>query len=182
LKLNEVHNIARLAGFPASRVDVQAMKMAQHIINSTGSRVALGFALALGGLVVVHAADEGQAPDAAPPAHAALRQHAHHTAATILDSRVQLMAKELDLDASQQAALKSILLTQRAEVAKVWDDPSVPATVRVATTQAVSEKTAERIRAILNDEQREKYIKDHPRDVPVGTPGGDVQKWTKPDP
>jgi hypothetical protein len=144
--------------------------------------MALGFALALGGLVVAYGADEGQAPAASAPAHAAPRSHAHHTATNTLDSRVQLMAKELDLDASQQATLKSILLTQRAEVAKVWNDPSVPATVRVATTQAVSQKTAERIRAILNDEQREKYIKEHRRDVPVGTPGGDVQKWMKPDP
>jgi hypothetical protein len=142
----------------------------------------LGFALALGSLAAAHAADEGQAPAAAAPAHAAPRSHAHHTAANTLDSHVQLMAKELDLDTSQQATLKSILLTQRAEVAKVWNDPSVPATVRVATTQAVSEKTAERIRAILNDEQREKYLKEHRRDVPVGTPGGDVQKWMKPDP
>jgi Spy/CpxP family protein refolding chaperone len=144
--------------------------------------MALGFALALGGLVTAHAGDEGQAPVAAAPAHAAPRSHAHRTPATTIDSRVQLMAKELDLDANQQATLKSILLTQRAEVAKVWNDPSVPATVRVATTQAVSEKTAERIRAILNDEQREKYIKEHRRDVPVGTPGSDVQKWMKPDP
>ena len=145
-------------------------------------RMALGFALALGSLVVAHAADEDQAPATAASARAAPRSHAHHTAAITLDDRVQLMAKELDLDANQQAKLKRILLTQRAEVAKVWNDPSVPATVRVATTQAVSETTAERIRAILNDEQREKYLKEHRRDVPVGTPGGDVQKWMTPDP
>jgi len=154
--------------------------MAQRIINSAWGRMALSFALVLGSLGVAHAADEGEVPAAA--ARAAPRSHAHHTAAATLDSRVQLMAKELDLDASQQASLKRILLTQRAEVTKVWNDLSVPATVRVATTQAVSEKTAERIRAILNDEQREKYVKDHRRDVPVGTPGSDVQKWMKPDP
>ena len=89
------------------------------------------------------------------------RSHAHHTPAATIDSRVQLMAKELDLDANQQATLKSILLTQRAEVAKVWDDPSVPATVRVATTQAVSEKTAERIRAMLNDRRTEHDVVVH---------------------
>lgn len=133
--------------------------------------MALGFALTVGSLVPAHAAEPAHAP----------RSHAHHTAANTLDNRLQLMAKELDLDASQQATLKRILLTQRAEVDKVWNDPSVPASVRVATTQAVSEQTAERIRAILNDEQREKYLKEHRRDVPVGTPGGDVQKWMKPD-
>jgi hypothetical protein len=135
----------------------------------------IGLALLLGALGPVHAADEDQSPAAAGPA--AVRSHSHHTRAASIDDRVQLMAKELGLDANQQARLKSILLAQRAEMAKAWNDPSVPAAVRVATTQAVSEKTAERIRAVLNDEQREKYAKAHQRDAPVGAPGGDVQKW-----
>jgi hypothetical protein len=57
----------------------------------------------------------------------------------------------------------------------------VPAAVRVATTQAVSERTAERIRGMLSDEQRLKYAKAHQRDAPVGTAGGDVQRWLKSD-
>jgi Spy/CpxP family protein refolding chaperone len=113
---------------------------------------------------------------------AAHAERAIHTPAASLDNRVQLMAKELDLDANQQARLKSILLAHRAEVTKVWNDPSVPAAVRIAMTQAVSEKTAERIRAVLNDEQRAKYAKAHQRDARVGAPGGDVQKWMQADP
>jgi hypothetical protein len=74
------------------------------------------------------------------------------------------------------------LLAQRAEVIKAWNDPSVPAAVRIAMTQAVSEKTAERIRAVLSDEQRDKYAKAHQRDGQVGAPGGDVQKWMQADP
>jgi hypothetical protein len=139
----------------------------------------LCLALVSGSLVAAQAADEGQAPAAAAPGYSAPHSHAHRTPAAGLDSRVQLMAKELDLDANQQASLKSILLAQRAEMTQVWNDPSVPAAVRVATTQAVSEKTAGRIRAILSGEQREKYAKAHQSDAPVGAPGGDVQKWMK---
>ena len=127
-------------------------------------------ALLLGALGAAHAGDNGQ-----PAATAA-------AGSAPLDNRVQLMAKELDLDANQQARLKSILLAHRAEVAKAWNDPSVPAAVRIATTQAVSEKTAARIRAVLNDEQRAKYAKAHQRDARVGAPGGDVQKWMQADP
>ncbi len=87
------------------------------------------------------------------------------------------MTKELDLDAGQQAALKAILVEQRAEVSRVWADESVPAPVRIGATQTISERTAGRIRAILNDEQREKYMKAHRRETPVGVPGADVQKW-----
>jgi Spy/CpxP family protein refolding chaperone len=129
-----------------------------------------GLALLLCALGAAHADDNGQ-----PAATAA-------AGSAPLDNRVQLMAKELDLDANQQARLKSILLAHRAEVTKAWNDPSVPAAVRIATTQAVSEKTAERIRAVLNDEQRAKYAKAHQRDARVGAPGGDVQKWMHADP
>jgi Spy/CpxP family protein refolding chaperone len=147
--------------------------MARLAITATHTALAL----LLGALGPVHAADEGLSAVAGVAVPAAVRSHSHHTRAASLDERVQLMAKELDLDASQQAKLKSILLVQRAEVSKAWNDPSVPAAVRVATTQAVSERTAERIRAVLNDEQREKYAKAHQRDAGVGAPGGDVQKW-----
>ncbi len=94
-----------------------------------------------------------------------------------LDQRVQLMAKELGLDAGQQLELKGILLNQRAEVLAVWNNESVPAAVRVGATQAITEKTADRIRTILTDAQREKFSKSRPHDTPVGAPGSDLQKW-----
>jgi hypothetical protein len=137
----------------------------------------MGAALVLSAVGVVRGADDGHAASGSP----APRSHAHHTRAAGLDDRVQLVTKELDLDANQQATLKSILLEQRTEMTKVWNDSSIPAAVRVATTQAVSERTADRIRGILSDEQRQKYAKAHQRDAPVGASGGDVQKWLKAD-
>ena len=118
------------------------------------------------------------AQPAAPVSRHAVR-HAvpPRTAAMALDERVQLMSKELGLDALQQATLKNILLDQRAEVMGVWNNSSAPAAVRISATQAISEKTAGRIRAMLTDAQREKYIKSRPHDTPVGAPGGDLQKW-----
>ena len=73
-----------------------------------------------------------------------------------LEERVQLLAKELDLDTRQQTSVKAILAAQRAEMLKAWSDPSVPAAVRVGTTQAISARTSERIRAVLTESQREK--------------------------
>jgi hypothetical protein len=179
----------------ASRVAARAIKMTQQSLSPgrgfcvggaqfralfgvRGGRTILCLVLACCGFVVTAVADETQGPSGGSSGRARM----HRTAAATLDSRVQLMSKELDLDAIQQSRLKSILLTQRAEVAKVWNDPSVPAAVRISATQAISEKTAERIRTMLNPEQREKYIRQHQRDTPVGAPGSDVQKWMKPDP
>jgi Spy/CpxP family protein refolding chaperone len=131
--------------------------------------------LAAGTLAPAQGSDAAGAAPAA--ASSATRQLRHHAPPRALGDRVQLMAKELDLDPAQQAQLKTILQAQRAEVASVWSDASVPAAVRVGATRVIAERTADKIRAMLNDEQRRKYIKARPHDAPVGAPGGDVQKW-----
>jgi len=126
------------------------------------------------------AAAAGDVPQAAAtPASHVERPRAAHAAASALDARVRLMAKELALDPQQQIQLGRILQTQREEIARAWRDPSVPAAIRVAATQAIGEKTSDRIRAILDDPQREKYMKSHQHDAPVGAAGGDVQTWIK---
>ena len=96
-----------------------------------------------------------------------------------LDRRVTLLTKELGLDATQQARVKKVLEGQREQVARVWSDTSLPAARRVSATQAIADRTADRIRALLNDEQRKKYIQPRRRDAPVGTAGGDAEAWMK---
>ncbi len=72
------------------------------------------------------------------------------------------MAREFNLDARQQGELRKILMQQRAEVSQVWSDASQPASIRIAATRAIGETTAGRIRAILDDRQRERYSKPWP--------------------
>jgi Spy/CpxP family protein refolding chaperone len=139
-------------------------------------RAALAFALLAVAQVPLHAADDTVAPDESAPASNPV---AHRASRSPVVSRVALMARELDLDARQQAQVKAILEDQRAEVTRIWSDPSVSSAVRIAATQAIGDKTADRIRAALNDEQRKKYIKPRPHDAGVGAPGSDVQKWMK---
>ena len=128
------------------------------------------------GAVPVPAASEQ--PNSAASAAATTARHARHrTPALALDDSVRLLARELDLDAGQQAALKTILIEQGAEVYKVWGDASVPAAVRIGATQSIGEKTSDRIRAILDDEQRKKYMKAHRHEAPGAAPEVDVQKW-----
>ncbi len=79
-----------------------------------------------------------------------------------IESRVRLLTAELQLDPGQQEQVRRILMDQRAAMLRAWSDDSVPSAVRVKATQIVAEQTAERIRAVLNDEQREKYIKPVP--------------------
>jgi periplasmic protein CpxP/Spy len=105
------------------------------------------------------------APLTAAPAHAATddgavavpQRAARPGGAGGLEERIQLFSKALDLSAAQQTQLRKILLEQRQSVRKIWSEPTLPATDRVAATRALNERTADNIRAILNDEQKKKY-------------------------
>ena len=99
--------------------------------------------------------------------------------ASPLDRRVTLLAKELGLDASQKAQVRKVLDRQREQVARVWKDSSIPPARRVSATQAIGDRTADRIRALLNEEQRKKYIQPRQREAAVGTAGGNVESWMK---
>lgn len=136
-----------------------------------GDRVMAALALLMSGAGMACAAD--QSADAATATSHFGRPQIARTAAIVLDLRVQLMARELALDATQQARLRDILRAQRDNIARAWSDPSVPAALRIAATQTTGEKTADRIRAILTDEQREKYMKSHQHNAP----SGDVERW-----
>ena len=153
----------------------------------TPSRATLGVMLALlmGGSGVVHA--ETQATDPATSSQAADTSAdsqapevvigTRHRTVSPLDRRVALLAKELNLDAGQQARVKKVLENQRAQMNQVWNNTSLSPAMRVSSTQSIGDRTADQIRALLNEEQRKKYIQEHKRETKVGTAGADVQTW-----
>lgn len=88
-----------------------------------------------------------------------------------------MLAKALDLDARQRSELRKVLEDQREQVSRAWSDTSVPAPYRVLSTQVITDRTADRIRALLNDEQRKRY---NPPRRPYETPGSarpSVDAW-----
>ena len=99
------------------------------------------------------------------------------SAASALDRRIRLLAAELHLDQGQQAAVRRLLLQQREQTLKVWSDETVPSAIRVKATQSVADRTADQIRALLNEEQRKKYIKPHDRDARQDVASGDLESW-----
>ncbi len=169
------------------------LKNADHRGGRLALRLALALAMVGAGLGPAHAADSADATEPAGAAVAAgaaravdeseaatpVPQDTEHPRKKVspLDRRVMLLARELGLDATQQARVKKALEDQREQVARVWNDGSIPAARRVSATQAIADRTADRIRAVLNDEQKKKYIKPRQRDVAVGTAGGDVESW-----
>jgi hypothetical protein len=75
-----------------------------------------------------------------------------------LDERVALLASELELDTGQQAEVRKVLQVQRDRLQQAWNDPARSSADRIGVSQAISEQTADRIRALLREDQRKKYI------------------------
>jgi Spy/CpxP family protein refolding chaperone len=102
----------------------------------------------------------------------------HESAA--LEKRVTLLSAELSLDAQQQAQVRRILEDQREQVMRVWNDPSLAAANRVIATRIVSDRTADRIRAILTEEQKAKYNQARkPRAAGENAASPSVEEWMK---
>ena len=115
------------------------------------------------------------AAEAPPAPH---RKATLQPGASPLDRRIALLAAELDLNSAQQRQVKALLLRQREAIQQVWGDTSLPPAIRVSRTQAISDRTADGIRALLDDEQRKKYIQPRQREASVGTGGAGVEAWT----
>lgn len=92
-----------------------------------------------------------------------------------LERRIRLLARELDLNASQQESVRRILEDQQAQVRAVLSDPRVVPNQRGAAIGAIQERTADQIRAVLSEEQKQKYHKAKP--TSAGSPHPDVQTW-----
>ena len=73
-----------------------------------------------------------------------------------LEQRVQLLTHELALTDTQQEAVRQILRGQREAVRQIWQDPQISPAERAPAVRLMGERTADRIRAVLNDEQKKK--------------------------
>jgi hypothetical protein len=136
----------------------------------------LRFALvgATGWCMCAHAGTDGQ-----PNTAVTRRNHgSHHLSGSRLEDRVSILSKALDLDANQQAAVRKLLLEQRDAVRRVWTDSTVPAAYRVTALKAISDQTADRIRGLLTDKQKEKYKPPPPaHDALQDSTQPDVEYW-----
>jgi Spy/CpxP family protein refolding chaperone len=131
-------------------------------------------ALAAACLAILAAAPAVRAADAGDPNQQAERAR-HGVAAR--EGRLQALSTALNLDPAQQAELRNILARDRDRIRNIWADPAIPAAWRVTATQAESEETAAEIRALLNDEQRQKYKPPRVVQPRAAAPGPDVQAW-----
>ena len=112
-----------------------------------GAFVSLALLLLLSAPVVAQEAGTTSAPR---PSHHGYRRPS-------IDNVVQGLAKNLDLNEAQEAAVKKILEQRQQETLRIRLDSSIPPGARIDRIRALQESTVERIRAVLNEEQRKKY-------------------------
>ena len=142
-------------------------RSAQHGILA---RVALVVALLLPSAWV-----SAQANDAAQTAH---RTTPHYKRPS-LDDQVEALAKYLDLNDGQRSLLKNILFQRQQEILQMRLASSTAKTSPNDRFRAIEDKTVERIRATLNEEQRKKYDPIGERRLPPASQQTSVEEWLK---
>ncbi len=95
-----------------------------------------------------------------------------------IDARVSMLAKSLDLSVEQQSAVKNILEQRQQKTLSIRRDPSISGSTRIERFRMLQEATVERIRAVLNDEQKKKYDPMAARRN-QSTPEHSVEDWLK---
>jgi len=96
-----------------------------------------------------------------------------------IDARVKVLAKNLELNEAQQSAVKNILEQRRQETLRLRLDSSITPSSRIARFRILQDKTVERIRAVLNEEQRKKYDPLVVRGILPAQDQRSVEDWLK---
>jgi hypothetical protein len=100
----------------------------------------------------------GPAPEAKPSESAPVwNSRSHRPRRVGTDAELRRLTAELQLDANQQQQVRRILEEQHQRTLKAWSTDASPSASQMKATQAIAAQTADRIRAVLTDEQRKKY-------------------------
>ena len=96
-----------------------------------------------------------------------------------IDDRVRVLARSLDLNEAQRAAVKKILEQRQQETLRIRQDPSISGGARIERFRALQDDTVERIRAVLNEEQKKKYDPLAVRSIQPAPQQRSVEDWLK---
>jgi hypothetical protein len=117
-----------------------------------------------------------QAPNAASSSAPArpVERGPHASVEQRIDQRVRTLARALNLNVDQQGQVRMILVDQVQRLQKILRDPSLAADDRIGALRAMNQGTTERIRSVLDEEQKKKYnpLPAHPAASDPNAVGG----------
>ena len=96
-----------------------------------------------------------------------------------IDDRVKVLSRTLELNEAQQAAVKKILEQRQQEALRIRQDASISGAARIERFRALQDHTVERIRAVLDEEQKKKYDPLAVRRVAPASDQKSVEDWLK---
>ncbi|HKV76923.1 MAG TPA: hypothetical protein VJP02_02210 [Candidatus Sulfotelmatobacter sp.] len=96
-----------------------------------------------------------------------------------LDDRVKTLAAALNLNEAQQVAVKRILEQRQQETLRLRHDTSITGSTRIERLRALQDQTVQRIRLVLNDEQKKKYDPLAVRQAGPAPGQNSVEDWLK---
>jgi len=102
----------------------------------------------------------------------------HRSKKSYIEARLNILTKRLDLSDAQQSAVKDILEERQQQTLRIRRDPSISGSARIERFRALQDSTVERIRAVLNEEQKKKYDPLASRQI-QSTPERSVEDWLK---
>jgi cytidylate kinase len=132
---------------------------------------------ATGMLMVVIAMAALVAPEPAAALERGRQQAPHRHRRTNAEDRLQGLVKGLKLDRAQQAEVRRALQAHREAIRRLTSEPADPEVSRVAAIHAITDRTTERIRTVLNDEQKKLYSQPLPHDFAAGEGKPGVEEW-----
>jgi hypothetical protein len=89
-----------------------------------------------------------------------------------------MMTETLELSEQQREAIKNILEQRKQQAIFLRQNPSIPGSERIERFRNLQVMTVERIRAVLNDEQKKKYDPLAAQKA-KSTPERSVEDWLK---
>ncbi|HYN15347.1 MAG TPA: hypothetical protein VES66_06110 [Terriglobales bacterium] len=118
---------------------------------------------AIRSLVVVFAFAALSLPALAQGAPAGASEEGRHHGMPSVDERLQHMTKMLNLSDDQQAKVKPILQDEHSQMASLKQDTSMSQQDRHTKFEQIHDATKQKIRGVLNDEQKAKFDSMHAR-------------------
>lgn len=94
-----------------------------------------------------------------------------------LPARAGKLVTMLQLTTAQQAELAKILASQRERIRNLWSDAALEPGYRVSAMRAINEQTEERIRGLLTEEQKKKYMTPRSTSPAPSSRSDAVEHW-----
>lgn len=86
--------------------------------------------------------------------------HHHHMRRMDSDRQLKRMTKRYDLSADQQSQIKPILDSRDSQMQQLWQDKTMSREDRRGKMQSIQQDTSQKVEAVLNDTQKQKYEAD----------------------